>query len=201
MHRHVPHQHRVVREVRIEVVAGQAEAVRHHGVVIAVGLDHLAPGHFLLVTELLQLRDDARDVFAGPGRQREDVDLVGHGDRVDVVAVGVQEAGQHGLAGEVHDRRGLPLVGTLDLATRTDGEFAGLATATHQAISPDADALALRSAPLLTDTGRRRRWPPTSQRAKAVRFDADSRRRGDEAYGSFAGRCPRHDEAGAMHQV
>ena len=58
----------------------------------------------------------------GPAGGSVDVDLVGHGQRVDVVAVGVEEAGQKGLSGQVDDLRGRPLVGLLDRGPRTDGE-------------------------------------------------------------------------------
>ena len=41
VHRHVPDEHRIVRKLLVEIATGQHGAVRHGGVVVAVGLDHL----------------------------------------------------------------------------------------------------------------------------------------------------------------
>ena len=109
VHRDVIDADRIVGESLVEVVAIEQPAVGHDGVVIAVAHDHLALGDVAFRGELLQLGDDARHVFARAGRRRVELALVGDEQRVDVVAVRVEEAGQQRLAAEVHDLRRVAL--------------------------------------------------------------------------------------------
>ena len=67
--RHVAHQHGLVREVAVEIVAVQHAAAGHAALVVAVGDDQLARRDLPRVAILLQLCDDRVDVLAGPGRR------------------------------------------------------------------------------------------------------------------------------------
>ena len=122
VHRHVVDAHRVVGERLVQVVAVEETAIRHDGVVVAVARDHLALRDLVLLDEPPDLGDDAVHVLARPGRRRVQLDLPGHRQRVDVVAVGVEEARQQRLAAEVHDLRRRALVGLLDVGLCPDRE-------------------------------------------------------------------------------
>ena len=122
VHRDVPYQHRVVREGLVEVVAIEQAAVRHDRVVIAVGLDQLALRDAALRPELPDRSDDAGYVLTWPRGRCVHLRLVGHRQRADVVAVRIEKSGQQGLAGEVHDFRGVATVGGLHVGTRAHGK-------------------------------------------------------------------------------
>lgn len=89
---YVPDQHRVVREVRVEVFAMQCASIGHDRLVISVGHDDLAVGDVARVPELLELRDNRLDICRRAGWRCEHVDLVGHRQCIDVVAVRVDES-------------------------------------------------------------------------------------------------------------
>ena len=114
-------QHRVVGQGLVEVVAVEQAAVRHDVLVVAVGLDDFALRDLVRVAVLHQFGDDAGRVLAGPGRRRVHVDLVGDGQRTDVVAVCVEKPGQQRLATEIDDAGVRALVRLLDIGARTDG--------------------------------------------------------------------------------
>ena len=94
MHRHVPDEHRVIWELRVEIVPSQPDAIGHGILVVPVRLDQFTLRDLVSIAELRELDNDAGGVLARPGRRRVDVDLIGHCQRAEVVAVGVDEAGQ-----------------------------------------------------------------------------------------------------------
>ena len=114
--------HGVVGEGGIEVVAVEEPALRHDIFVVAVGLDDLAFRGPVRVAILDEFGHDAWDILAGAGGRGVEVDLVGHGQRADVVAVGVEEAGEQGLARQVDHSRGGALMGFLEISLKADGE-------------------------------------------------------------------------------
>ena len=103
VHRDVVDADRIVGEGLVEVVAIEQPAVGHDGVVIAVAHDHFALGDLAFRGVFLQFGDDAGHVLARAGWRRVELALVGDEQRVDVVAVRVEETGQQRLAAKIDD--------------------------------------------------------------------------------------------------
>jgi hypothetical protein len=81
----------------------------------------ISPCWILGPRELHQFGDDAGGVLAGSGGWRVHVDLVGHRERAEVVAVRVEKRRQQRLAAQIHDFRIGALVRLLDVGPRAHG--------------------------------------------------------------------------------
>ena len=99
--RDVADHHRIVREMGIEIGGGELAAFRVDAVIVAVAHDDLPLGDVLLGDELL---DRFNDAFLGRTRAERGgvaVRLAGDAERVDEVAVAVDEGRHEVLAAEV----------------------------------------------------------------------------------------------------
>ena len=121
VHGHVVDTYRIVRKCGIEIIAVKQTSGRHHGIVIAVTDDQFAFRNLPGGCEGLQAGDDAVDILARAGRRRIQHGLIGHGQRVVVVGVSVDETGQQGTALQV------------DLARVLAGQLVGLGLAADEA--------------------------------------------------------------------
>ena len=100
--RYVRNHHLMVGERGVKITPRQL-ATRHHRVVITPGENPAAVGNLRLVLVRLERRDDRGNRVARTDRRGRNIDLLRQCRRIDEVAVGIDEARQHGLAAEILD--------------------------------------------------------------------------------------------------
>jgi hypothetical protein len=110
----------MIRKCLVEHVAGQQLPRRHQVLVVAVPDDQFTRLHSLCLVKLLQHGHDLRSVVRRSRRGGGNIRPVGHRERVDEVAVGIDEPGQQRLAREFDERGGIAVVGRLDFTARAD---------------------------------------------------------------------------------
>ena len=85
------HQNRVIRKCGVEIVFGQWMVRRKLVLVVAVADEQFSRGQPALIGGAAKFGDDLLGRLTGSNRWRGDVDLFGHGQRVDEMAMWVNE--------------------------------------------------------------------------------------------------------------